>query len=972
MSTLELKEEVLSELSSYLEKTLSPDPNIRRPAEKYLELNECRENYGPLLLFLCNQQELPMHLRVVASVTFKNFVKRQWKISEENEVPDKVSGNDRLAIKASIIELMLTSPEQIQRQLSDAISLIAAEDFPEKWPDLLDGMIERMKSGNFHIINGALRTAHSIFKRYRHEFQSNELWSEIKYVLSKFALPLTELFQMVIGLIEPNANSAETIKLIFSCLVLITKIFRSLNSQDFPEEFEDTMEPWMTHFHTLILYDNPLLHTTGEEPGLLEQLKSHICDNISLFAQNYSENFADYMPNFVTAVWNLLITVGLEKKYDLLVSNAIQFITAVAYRQQYRSLFENEESLKSICEKIVIPNLFLRDIDMEMFEDNPEEYIRKDIERADTDTRRRAASDLVQALTSQFEKEVVAIFSTYVTALLQEYSTNPKKNWRQKDVVLYLVTTLASKGQTKKHGTTKASELINVVQFFETTVLPDLNDPDINNFPVLKADAMRYISTFRQQLPKEVVINTLPNLARFMSSSIPVVNTYACHAIERILTIKGVDEKENLITKNDLDPILNVLVANVLNIIAPLTGENEYAMKTLMRICIVVQERLEPYLEPILGKLISLLHAISKNPSRPNFNHYLFETFGILIRDICSKNRSLIPKFEENLFPVFNFILEQDITEFVPYSFQLLSLMLELHDQSIPAVYNELFPFILMPVLWERPGYVPALVRLLQTYIEKFANSIVTEKIMAILGIYQRLIASKVNDHYGFLILNSLTLHLPSNVLSEYMKQILLLQFQRLSGSKTTKLVKSMLVFFALFSYKYGPTKLAELVEGLQSGMFLMVLERLYATELSTITGNIDRKISAVGVIKILTEFPALLSSESNIKIWCRLMESLIGLFELPEEASKEDEQFIDVEEVPGYQANFNQLMSAKKKELDPFDGQIPNTKLFLVKQLKSMSSNVSINLTSLLSQIDGQSQGHLNNYLKGAGVSLN
>lgn len=29
-----------------------------------------------------------------------------------------------------------------------------------------------------------------------------------------------------------------------------------------------------------------------------------------------------------------------------------------------------------------------------------------------------------------------------------------------------------------KHGTTKASELIDVVQFYESTVLPDLNDPD--------------------------------------------------------------------------------------------------------------------------------------------------------------------------------------------------------------------------------------------------------------------------------------------------------------------------------------------------------------------------------------------------------------------------------------------------------------------------------------------------------------
>ncbi len=487
----------------------------------------------------------------------------------------------------------------------------------------------------------------------------------------------------------------------------------------------------MSSFLLLLNYDNPLLHSSGEEAGLLEQVKSQICDNVSLFAQNYSEDFGDYLPKFVSAVWNLLITTSLETKYDLLVSNAIQFISTVVYRPQYRSLFENEESLKSICEKIIIPNLFLRDVDIETFEDNPEEYIRKDIERSDNDTRRRAASDLVQGLCSQFEKEVVAIFSSYVNALIQEYSVNPQKNWRQKDVVLFLVTTLASRAQTKKHGTTKASELINVIQFFESTILPDLMDQDVNNFPVLKADAMRYIATFRQQLPKEVLMTSMLQLIRYTNSSVPVVHTYACHCIERILTVKVAPaNKDNLFSNNDLEQLMPHLLVNILNIMQPVTGENEYAIKTLMRVCLMLQEKMEPYLDLIISKLILLLNSISKNPSKPNFNHYLFETFGVLIKGVCVRNKSLIEKFESNLFPIFNYVLEQDITEFIPYSFQLLSLMLELHDQTIPQVYYELFPFLLMPVLWERPGYIPALTRLLQAYIEKASSTVVAEKIV--------------------------------------------------------------------------------------------------------------------------------------------------------------------------------------------------------------------------------------------------
>lgn len=128
-----------------------------------MEQIESQQNYGGILLMLCNRQDLPIHLRISASITFKNYVKRNWKSNED--FGDKIVANDRQSIKTSITELMLSSPEQIQRQLSDAISIISKEDFPEKWPELLPALVPKLKCGDFHVINGVLRTAHSIFKR---------------------------------------------------------------------------------------------------------------------------------------------------------------------------------------------------------------------------------------------------------------------------------------------------------------------------------------------------------------------------------------------------------------------------------------------------------------------------------------------------------------------------------------------------------------------------------------------------------------------------------------------------------------------------------------------------------------------------------------------------------------------------------------------------------------------------------------
>ncbi len=206
------------------------------------------------------------------------------------------------------------------------------------------------------------------------------------------------------------------------------------------------MQAWMTHFLELLTLDNKLLQTDDdEEPGLLEDLKSQICDNIGrvfiifinkqcfmrifptgLYAHKYEEEFSPFMKEFVTAVWNLLLTVGPQVKYDLLASNAIQFLASVADRQQYKGLFEDAAILGSICEKIIIPNIEMRECDVELFEDNAEEFIRRDLEGSDVDTRRRAACDLVKGLSRHFEAQITQIFGAYVKTMLAEYATDPQ------------------------------------------------------------------------------------------------------------------------------------------------------------------------------------------------------------------------------------------------------------------------------------------------------------------------------------------------------------------------------------------------------------------------------------------------------------------------------------------------------------------------------------------------------------------
>ena len=104
--------------------------------------------------------------------------------------------------------------------------------------------------------------------------------------------------------------------------------------------------------------------------------------------------------------------------------------------------------------------------------------------------------------------------------------------------------------------------------------------------------------------------------------------------------------------------LLNGLFATLT---VPGSTENEYIMKAIMRSFSTLQEVTMPFMSLALPRLTEILTNIAKNPSRPHFNHYLFETLSISIKIVCKVEKSAVNSFEEALFPVFQGILQQDI-----------------------------------------------------------------------------------------------------------------------------------------------------------------------------------------------------------------------------------------------------------------------------------------------------------------------
>ena len=418
---------------------------------------------------------------------------------------------------------------------------------------------------------------------------------------------------------------------------LLVKIFYDLSCQDLPPIFEDNLSDITVLLHKYLTYDNHLVATDDDsESGPLEFVKAGICEVITLYMQKYEDPFGELCKPFITSTWNLLTTIGPETKFDILVSKALHFLTAVASQDKHAVTFNDDNVLGQIVEKVILPNVSLRESDVEQFEDEPIEYIRRDLEGSDADTRRRAATDFLRKLLEKFEQLVTDVVGRYITHYLAIYMQNPATEWKSKDTAVYLFSAIAAKGViTATHGVKTTNSSINVVDFFQNNIASDLL-AETGVEPILKVDAIKFLYTFRSLLTKAQWNTAFPPLVKNMASSNYVVFTYAAIAVERVLFLTS-DSGEHIFGKNEVAPFAEDLLEHLFQLMerdsAPeKIQENEFLMRCVMRVLLVIKEGVVPLTDNVLKHLINITNIIGRNPSNPRFYYYHFEAIGALIR----------------------------------------------------------------------------------------------------------------------------------------------------------------------------------------------------------------------------------------------------------------------------------------------------------------------------------------------------
>ncbi|KAJ7126549.1 CAS/CSE protein [Mycena crocata] len=1010
----------MSDLSSLLLASLNPA--TRKSAEQNLNALSLQEGFLSHLLRLILDASKDRAVRLAGSVFLKNIAKLRW----EERIRlicflgcQPSSETDKVSLRAELVPAMLalsTNPgdKAVRAQTAESISLIAELDFPAKWPDLIDHLTTSLSPTSSATNIAILQTSHSIFSQWRAHVRSDTLFNEINLVLSKFMEPFLGLFRHTAGLLLTPPPALDTSSATgeyaaqAQTMALLMEIFYDLTCQDLPPAIEDAhaefFSPPEGWFQKFLAWNPAGLSVDPDEttPSLPSQVKTGILQVAELFLQLYPEQLqqSGAIESFMQGVWNMIGNNNMPGLADDgLVSQSLRFLSATIRSNHYTSLFSGA-TLSTIIQSIIVPNVLFRVSDEEMFTDDPLEFIRLSLfdsassssaglasGGADGRTRRQAAADVLKALVgSGFEREATAEVEKWVQMGLAQYTSATAQDrvegeaWKNKDGAVYLMMAVATRGSTSQHGVTSTNALVDVVQFFSNHVFDDLNAQEGSVHPILQVDAIRFLLSFRNQLTKPQLLSVLPLLVRHLASQNYVTYTYAAITIDRILSIRR--DNANLFAQADIHDIAPSLLATLLSKIesagtAEKVAENDHLMKSAMRVILTARQTLTPGYEQTLGRLVGILGVISKNPSNPLFDQYIFESISGLIRFVVEGTPATLPTFENALFGPFTIIIQQDIEQYIPYVFQLLAQMLSLHSGDVPAQYRPLLPLLFTPASWQQKGSIPGLVKLLKAFLARDSIQMMASgQIANVLAVVQqRLIPSKLNDVWGFELLQGVVMFVRPADLRQYFKTVVMTLLTRMQSSKTDKFVylfaKFLLFCMALDIEGLGPDYVINTIDEIQPRLWSQILTNFVVPQLPLMPQK-DRKLAIVGFTRLLTQSRNMLQ-EPNVQIWPSAFTSLVQLFRSQYLAGAtttsktgDDTASIGItdvdqeEQTAGYQAAYSRLAASETAEADPVS-YVRDPEEYLRNQLKDMRGRSGPQLQALLSAADPSVIGPFN-----------
>eukprot|EP00445_Apocalathium_hangoei_P036695 CAMPEP_0203945012 /NCGR_PEP_ID=MMETSP0359-20131031/80633_1 /ASSEMBLY_ACC=CAM_ASM_000338 /TAXON_ID=268821 /ORGANISM="Scrippsiella Hangoei, Strain SHTV-5" /LENGTH=974 /DNA_ID=CAMNT_0050876113 /DNA_START=78 /DNA_END=2998 /DNA_ORIENTATION=+ len=838
----------MQDLARLLSSAHAPGPQMSHAAEQLFQC-ESHVGFGIVLLQLVQTESMDLGIRQAGSIYFKNYLKRRW--GPDRGIPD----NEKEVIKESLLPLTLRVPRLLRAQFLGALQEMAGPEFLSDWPQLLSELSRLLASAQDDVLLQAVAmdAAHAVFSRYRVSGKGGDPVREARSCAEAFGPAHLQVWKAACERALSGTFPVEQLVGHWELLSSAVSVFYDLHAQVLPNFFCDQREAYLEGFIALL----GCRGSGSLDSGSLASLQGEVCSALTLYASRYEEQLGAHVGRCTKAVWDLLTAIGQREEFDSLAGAGIAFLTAASRTEWESSPFQDPTALQAICEHIVLPNMKSRPSDVELFLESPQEYIVRDVEGGDEETRRRSAMDLVRALRRFSNAKVCEVLSTYAGQLLEQAkSANEEQALLCLDACVHVVIAMAGPANTADGLNASIVE-----QFFTSQVAPELQAEQLpKQRELLRASCLKFVTVLRTVLPAPCVLGILPSVSKHILAENPVIHTYAalCANLVSSMQEPGQDgQRRNRFDAQTLRPCLAPMVMPMLHILVDGRGipQNEWVARALVAIISSLEAAAVEIAAPALQALARVIaDVLAPRPANAECCHAVFECCSVLLKLLVPAGA---PEVEGIFLPALGRVWEQGVEELLPYCFQVLGLVLDLTPSpSQCTIYVELLRRVLAEDLWRLPGNVPGIIRLLRAYFAKHAvfGTVLRDGMQTIFERFQYALGHQKLGGSAFALLNAILRYLPPDFYHQYFHIAITLSLGHLQGKKYPELEKEFVISMSLFVWmQQDPQALPRMLEQIQPGLLLQIVKNIWLPSAPKVLLLQRRKVCVVGLARLMT-----------------------------------------------------------------------------------------------------------------------
>lgn len=489
------------DLRTTIQSTLTADAATRSQAEIALKAAEQHPGFiGALLDILETEQD--QGIRHPTAVYLKNRISRGWPTENTPHLP--VSEPERKPFRDRLLPILSTSTPLIRAQLIPTLQTILQYDFPAKWPELMDITLQLMNTQDANSVYAGLQCLLAVCHTYR--FRVGEERADLDKVVNVAFPTLLGIGNKLVN--ETSLEAGEMLRICVKCYK--NAIYYGLPR---PLRSHQATVDWCTLFLTIIS-KNPPEYAMSEDTddrernhwwkarkwsyANLNRLFGRHGNPSSLSSAQEAE-YGDFAKNFITNFAPEILKGYLGEIEKWVGGNHWLSKPSLSYTMIFleecvkpKTMWDKlKPHMDSLIKHLIFPLLCLSDEDMELYTDNPPEYLQRKLnfyeEVSAPDT---AATNFLVALTKSRKQQTYVIIS-YVNEVVMRYEAAPddQKNPREKDGALRMIGSLASVIMSKKSPIADQIEY-----FFVRHVFPEFRSP--HGF--LRARACDILEKFEQ------------------------------------------------------------------------------------------------------------------------------------------------------------------------------------------------------------------------------------------------------------------------------------------------------------------------------------------------------------------------------------------------------------------------------------------------------------------------------------------